>query len=390
MTNTAPSTDVIRLALRAVAQGACSPGFAGQLLLRAARQDGDDPLELRSVLDSDRLPPAPRDDAHVHCPDCRSVFRVHMQDLDNEAACPLCEAALVFPLSDLRRNADRARPRAAEAEPRYKARRVNSDAQRFAHFDLLSRLGSGGAGRVYRARNRRTDRQVALKLCRFSPVESQAVSWRRAMREVEAAALQHPNIVRVFHAGLAEGVPYIEMEYVPGGCAKDRRALGPTDAGDLVKDVLSALSHAHDSGVVHRDLKPANVLLDEDGRAKVSDFGLCKLLHESSSTTTGKILGSPHFMAPEQWTDGEVGPYTDVYAAGLLFYFLLTGALPYRAEDPLSIMYKHLYFELPDPREETEEVPGTLVDLLRKATARKPQDRFADAGECLEALDDVL
>ncbi|MEF8788338.1 MAG: serine/threonine-protein kinase [Planctomycetota bacterium] len=309
-----------------------------------------------------------------------------MQDLNGQPDCPLCGAAVACPLSPTAGSSVRGARRAAEDEAAYRA---ETDAERFAHFDLLSSVGKGGAGWVYRARNRRTDRMVAVKVCQFSPVESQVESWKRALREVEAAALDHPHIVTVYDAGLARGRPYVEMEYVPGGSVREETGYSVDGARRICREVLSALASAHEAGVVHRDLKPSNVLLDAEGRAKVGDFGLCKLLDRTGSTTTGKILGSPHFMAPEQWTGGQIGPYTDVYAAGLLFYFLLTGLLPFDAEDPLSVMYKHLHFELPDPREEGHNVSGDLVCFLRRATARKPADRFEDAEECLQALSEL-
>ncbi len=382
------SADAILWALDALEGGDCVPSSAARRLQEvSARRGAADARELGGHLaDGPDFLHLSSNYVHVHCPGCRSVFRVWMRDLDGQPHCPLCGAAVACPLSPCAGQAGPGRRRAAEAEAAYRA---GSAAEQFAHFDLLSRIGQGGAGRVYRARNRRTGRTVALKICRFSPVESQAASWERALREVEAAALDHPHIVTVFHAGLAEGSPYVEMEYVPGGSARGEGKYSVQEARRLCREVLSALARAHDAGVVHRDLKPSNVLLDAEGHAKVSDFGLCKLLDDTSSTTTGKILGSPHFMAPEQWTDGRIGPYTDVYAAGLLFYYLLTGSVPFEAEDPLSVMYKHLHFELPDPREEAGGLSDGLVSFLRRATAKKPANRFDDAEECLRALADL-
>jgi len=382
------SADTILWALGALEGGECDASAAARWLEEAsARRGAADAVELRGLLpDGPDSPFLRSNHVHVHCPGCRSVFRVWVHDLDGHPDCPQCGAAVACPLSPSAGTTRHGIGRAAETETAYRA---DSGAERFAHFDLLSRIGKGGAGCVYRARNRRTGRSVAVKICRFSPVESQAVSWKRALREVEAAALDHPHIVTVFHAGLAEGRPYVEMEYVPGGSARDEGKYSLDDARRICREVLSALSHAHDAELVHRDLKPSNVLLDAGGHAKVSDFGLCKLLDEESSTTTGKILGSPHFMAPEQWTDGRIGPYTDVYAAGLLFYYLLTGSVPFDAEDPLSVMYKHLRFELPDPREKGGSVSDDVVSFLRRATAKKPGDRFEDAEECLRALADL-
>lgn len=384
-----PSSDAILLALSAVEGGQCVPSFAASGLAQVSERRGvDDLAELREMLDA-RSPMRylPADHVHVHCPGCRSVFRVRMRDLSERPACPLCGEPVGHTLCPSAGDGRGGARRAAEAQAAYRAK---ADAERFAHFDLLSTVGKGGAGRVYRARNRRTGREVAVKICQFSPVEPQTASWRRALREVEAAALDHPHIVSVFYAGLAEGRPYVEMEYVPGGSVRQEGAFSVDRAWRVCREVLSALERAHEAGVVHRDLKPSNVLLDAEGHARVSDFGLCKLLNETSSTTTGKILGSPHFMAPEQWTDGQVGPYTDVYAAGLLFYYVLTGRLPFDADDPLSVMYKHLHFELPDPRDAGPSVPNDAVRFLRRATAKKPADRFEDAGECRRALEDLL
>ena len=387
-----PSAPTLLLSLDLLERGDAAPAQVVRALEKLSAGTGDGPEELQNKLsgekDTSALAPRPGvEHVHIHCPDCRSLFRVRPRDLDDRPVCPLCSTPVAPPLFRPGRRETRSPRRAAEAENTYRA---GENGQRCAHFELLSSIGSGGTGRVYRARNRRTGQEVAVKICRFSPVEAQADSWERALREAKAATLDHPHVVTVYDVGLAEGSPFLEMEYLPGGSVHERGVFSIERARSVGHQVLSALSQAHQAGIVHRDLKPSNILLDADDRAKLSDFGLCKLLDEASSTTTGKILGSPHFMAPEQWTGGEVGPYTDVYSFGLVFYFLLTGSLPFDADDALSIMYKHLHYQLPDPGEQKPGTHDGVCRFLRRAAAKKPGDRYADAEECRTALADML
>jgi len=322
----------------------------------------------------------------IHCADCGTSFRAHAWQISAAVACPVCDAALIVPRHVLDSTAQNRRARrAAEAPVEYW---TCGAANRFAHFELLSQVGAGGAGKVYEALNRRSGRKVALKVLRFLPLEPRRASWRRLLREASlAGSVSHPHIVKVHEIGLAEGVPFVEMEFLPAGSVKDLvEREGPMlwqDACRVVSEALSALCQAHKEQVIHRDLKPGNILLDGQGHAKLTDFGLCKLLEE---TTTTRVVGSPHFMAPEQWTGSQVGPWTDIYAVGLSLYFLITAHLPFEGENALSLMYKHLHFPVPDASQWAPNVPLPLLELIRKATAKEPSQRFGSAEEFRTAL----
>jgi len=266
---------------------------------------------------------------------------------------------------------------------------------RFVHFELLRTIGRGGFAKVYEALNRRSGRRVALKVLEFRPLESRAHAFRRLLREVPlASSLNHPCIVPVYDVGLGEGVPYVEMELMSGGSLAELVARkGPVpwpEACGYLLQALSALDASHAAGIVHRDVKPSNILLDAAGRARLGDFGLCKLVRETTSLTPpGAVLGSPHFMAPEQWTGGQVGPWTDVYASALVAYFLLTGRRPFEGQDALSLLYSHLHVPLPDPRALVPDIPLVLVQAVRKGAAKGREERFRSAGEFAAAVREV-
>lgn len=327
----------------------------------------------------------------IYCSGCGTHLRALSSQVRATLSCPLCEGAVVVPeVLFYPERESPVRARAAEAEAFYDA---DWPAGRFAHFDLRSPLGAGGTGKVYEAVNRRTGRKVALKIMKFLPLELRSGSLKRLMREARlAASISHPGIVKVYDMGMAEGVPYVEMGLAEGGClrgyVKENGPLGCRQACRLMREVLAALSKAHAAGVVHRDFKPGNVLLDAQGHPVLADFGLSKLLSESTSTSTAnRFVGSPHFMAPEQWNGSEVGPRTDIYAAGLALYYMLTGQLAFDDRNTLSIMYKHLHAPAPDVREEVPETPDFVAEAIFRAASKNPAERFASAEEFSTALE---
>ncbi len=326
----------------------------------------------------------------VHCPGCGGRFRVRSERIHPDAYCPLCGEAIIKGRSAFllgHRWADR--PRAAESVAAFE---LAPPGRRFAHFELLELLGKGGAGKVYRARNVRSARVIALKLLDFQPLEPAARSFQRLRREAAVAtSITHPNIVRVFDMGVAEGIPYIEMELVPGVSLHETvRRRGPLRAGEacrLCAETLDALQEVHGRKIVHGDVKPGNILIHEDGAARLTDFGVSRLLEETTSlTTTGRLMGSPHFMAPEQWRGEALSPATDLYAMGLVLYYALLGRLPYGDRTHLALMYQHLYEPLLDPREPSPLIPDPVADVIRRATEKAPRDRFATAREFAAAL----
>ena len=228
--------------------------------------------------------------------------------------------------------------------PRSELNPVVIEALRSAGYDVLGELGRGGIGVVYLARKVALNRLCALKMI-LSGAHAGSVAQARFRAEAEAIArLRHPDIVQIYHVGEAEGRPYLELEYLSGG-GLDQTLKGspkpPPAAAGLVEIMARAIALAHQLGIVHRDLKPANVLLDANGRPKVADFGLAKILgSDGGLTKTSAVLGSPSYMAPEQ-AEGDaarIGPTTDVYALGTILYELLTGRPPFRAATALETL----------------------------------------------------
>lgn len=260
-----------------------------------------------------------------------------------------------------------------------------------AGYEVARELGRGAMGVVYHATQTGLNRPVALKMLLgggFADVEARA----RFLLEAESVAtLDHPNVVKVFDFGEAEGQPYIAMEFLPGGSLADRVRKGgplpPAEAVSVVAQLAAAVAHAHAKGVVHRDIKPANVLLAADGSVRLTDFGLAKI-GRSDLTATGAVMGTPSYMSPEQAAGKvrEVGTPADVYALGAVLYDLLTGAPPYRAESVAGTIQQVLTADLVPPRERNPSVPRDLEVICRKCLERDPARRYSTA----QALADDL
>ncbi|HYT88518.1 MAG TPA: serine/threonine-protein kinase [Gemmataceae bacterium] len=252
-------------------------------------------------------------------------------------------------------------------------------------FEILGTLGAGGMGVVYKARQTRLGRLVALKVIRAGPyADPQNLS--RFRTEAEATArLQHPNIVQVYEVGEHQGRPYLVLEFVGrGNLAEqlDGTPLPPRRAAELVLALARAMAHAHERGVLHRDLKPANVLLAEDGTPKIADFGLAKRLDaDRGQTRTGEILGTPSYMAPEQ-AEGRVrdlGPATDIYALGAILYELLTGRPPFKGASMLDTLEQVRTHEPVAPTALQPTVPGDLETICLKCLQKEATHRYPSA-----------
>ncbi|MEU1315436.1 Stk1 family PASTA domain-containing Ser/Thr kinase [Streptomyces tibetensis] len=258
-------------------------------------------------------------------------------------------------------------------------------------YRIDSRIAVGGMATVYRAVDTRLDRVLALKVMHPS-LAVDASFVERFIREAKSVArLAHPNVVQVFDQGTDGSYVYLAMEYVAGCTLRDvlreRGALQPRAALDILEPVLAALGAAHRAGFVHRDMKPENVLIGDDGRVKVADFGLVRAV-DTVTNTTGTVLGTVSYLAPEQIEDGTADPRVDVYACGVMLYEMLTGDKPHDGDSPAVILYKHLHEDVPPP---SAAVPGMAYELdamVASATARTPALRPHDAVALLAQVRD--
>lgn len=251
-------------------------------------------------------------------------------------------------------------------------------------YRVGARIARGGMATVYQALDTRLDRVVALKVMHLG-LGDDAEFGRRFVQEARSAArLSHPNVVAVFDQGDDDGTLFLAMEYVPGRTLRDvvraQAPLPPARALDLLAPVLSALSAAHDAGLVHRDIKPENVLIADDGTVKVADFGLARAVTATGNTATrGLLMGTVSYLAPELVTDGSADARSDVYSAGILLYELLTGVKPHRGDSPIQVAYRHVHADVPAPSLLRPDIPPYVDALVQRATARDRDLRPADA-----------
>ncbi|HEX5272257.1 MAG TPA: serine/threonine-protein kinase, partial [Gemmataceae bacterium] len=262
-------------------------------------------------------------------------------------------------------------------------------------YVVTERLGEGGMGQVFKARNWKLGRVVALKLVRPDRAESETV-LRRFRREVQAASqMQHPHVVRAVDAEEVGGVCLLAMEYVDGpDLARLVRERGPLPvrlACDCVRQAALGLQHAHERGVVHRDIKPHNLLLARDGRVKLLDLGVARVTStaDSSGTLTamGALLGTPDYIAPEQAMDSRRADIrSDLYSLGATLYYLLTGRTPYGGASVTERLIRHQIDPIPDPAALRPEVPAEVTAVVKKLLAKRPHDRYPTPADLAAAL----
>lgn len=256
-------------------------------------------------------------------------------------------------------------------------------------YQVRSRIARGGMATVYLATDLRLERRVAIKVMHGHLADDSTFKSRFVQEARSAARLAHPNVVNVFDQGQDSDMAYLVMEYLPGitlrDLLKDYGKLTPEQTIDIMEAVLSGLAAAHKAGIVHRDLKPENVLLADDGRIKIGDFGLARAA--SANTATGQaLLGTIAYLSPELVTRGVADARSDIYALGIMMYEMLTGEQPFKGEQPMQIAYQHANDAVPTPSSKNPAVPPELDDLVLWATAKDPDQRPRDAKEMLERL----
>jgi eukaryotic-like serine/threonine-protein kinase len=259
-------------------------------------------------------------------------------------------------------------------------------------YELLRPLGSGGMAEVVAAHDRRLGRDVAIKLIRPEQL-ADPTSHERLLREARAAAaLHHPHTVAVHDVGEDGGRPFIVMELVKGDTLQDRLRDGTRLSADetvaIGSAVLEALQTAHEHGLVHRDVKPSNVLLSDSGHIKLADFGIAKALDTTDAglTTTGQVIGTPRYLAPEQAAGGPATPASDLYSLGAVLYECLAGRPPFDGPSALAVALAHQRASFPPLREVAPDVPGSVADTVERALSKDPQQRFADADQMRAGL----
>lgn len=257
-------------------------------------------------------------------------------------------------------------------------------------YRVDARIATGGMATVYRALDTRLDRVLAVKVMHPSLAADRSFVQRFILEAKSVAGLAHPNVVGVYDQGTDGPHVFLAMEYVPGCTLRDvlndRGALQPRAALDILEPVLAALGAAHRAGFVHRDMKPENVLIGDDGRVKVADFGLVRAVNTHTTASTGTVLGSVSYLAPEQIERGAVDPRVDVYACGVMLYEMLTGAKPHAGEHAAHVLYQHLHEDVEPPSAVVPGLPEQLDDLVATAAARNRDARPADAVELLSAV----
>ena len=262
-------------------------------------------------------------------------------------------------------------------------------------FRLEEQIGSGGMSTVYRAFDEVLERSVAIKVMHASIAED-GIQLERFRREARTAAkMQHPHVVTVIDAGEDEGHPFIVLEYVEGETLKDRiRRCGQLPVPEAVAyaiEIGRALQAAHAERLVHRDVKPQNVLIDPEGRAKVTDFGITRSLDDAEGlTATGRVLGTTDYVSPEQALGETVTEQSDVYSLGIVLFEMLTGRVPYRAESQVGVAMKHVREPMPDVQRIRPEMSAALAAVVERATAKERRNRYSSVAEMLSDLEQAL
>ena len=263
--------------------------------------------------------------------------------------------------------------------------------QMLGPYRIISQIGKGGMANVYKAYQPSVDRDVAIKVLPSQLAESKEFAIRFHQEARIIAKLEHPHILPVFDYGESDGVAYFVMRYLEAGTLKDKmeagRPLPLKDIDRIFTQLADALSYAHMHGIIHRDLKPANALIDSHGNIFLTDFGIARLLESASPrlTQTDAIMGTPAYIRPEQAQGQDVDQRSDIYSLGIILYEMVMGGVPFVADTPLAVLFKHISDPLPLPSKVKPDIPPSIEKVILKALAKDPKDRFATADEFVAA-----
>ena len=257
-------------------------------------------------------------------------------------------------------------------------------------YEIIKSIGEGGMANVYLAKDTFLDRKVAVKVLR-GDLATDEKFVRRFQREAYAAStLSHPNIVEMYDVGEDNGTYYIVMEYIEGRTLKQllkkRGSLTAPEVVDIMLQLTDGIAHAHDMYIIHRDLKPQNIMISDDGKIKITDFGIAMALNSTQLTQTNSVMGSVHYLPPEQASGKGATTKSDIYSMGIMLFELLTGKLPFKGENAVEIALKHLKDEIPSVRKINANIPQSLENIILKSTAKNPKNRYDDVKEMYNDL----
>ena len=257
-------------------------------------------------------------------------------------------------------------------------------------YEVIKSIGEGGMANVYLGYDTILDRNVAIKVLR-GDLSNDEKFVRRFQREaLSASSLAHPNIVEMYDVGEDDGLYYIVMEFIDGVTLKQllkkRGTLTLSETIDIMLQLTDGMAHAHDSYIIHRDLKPQNIMIKDDGQIKITDFGIAMALNSTQLTQTNSVMGSVHYLPPEQASGKGATVKSDIYSMGIIFYELLTGKLPFKGENAVEIALKQMRDPFPSIREEDDEIPQSIENIILKATAKNPKNRYEDSRSMHEDL----
>ena len=263
-------------------------------------------------------------------------------------------------------------------------------------YEVIKSIGEGGMANVYLGYDTILDRNVAIKVLRGDLANDEKFVRRFQREALSASSLAHPNIVEMYDVGEDDGTYYIVMEYVDGKTLKQllkkRGTLTLSEAIDIMSQLTDGMAHAHDSYIIHRDLKPQNIMIKDDGQIKITDFGIAMALNSTQLTQTNSVMGSVHYLPPEQASGKGCTIKSDIYSMGIIFYELLSGSLPFKGDNAVEIALKHMREPLPSLREDNPSIPQSIENIIKRATAKNPKNRYDSARsmheDLLTALDD--